>query len=328
MEQITIDVEWMFDDVNSEEALDYMKPKNRKNGNEGIDVLERMRTYDKSHCWQYDIRLNNRERDLIEASLTEEEVVNLRVSDFTHKFVIDKSEKQKCTEFIKRHEWLGNLSQYSTHYFATYYKGILAGVIIMNMPNAFSKLLGEDTPKLERLISRGACISWSPKNLASNFLMWSMKYMVQNTEYRLFTCYSDPTAFEMGSIYQALNFYYLGQNAGTKRRYFNPYNGRLVSDRVFRARSFYKKYAIELGIEWDKSWNNDQSMLWENVPDDIEKRLRDFSREKQQQAKFVEFPSKHKYAFVLGKNHSETKYLRKQFLSANKIYPYPKQRGV
>lgn len=36
---------------------------------------------------------------------------------------------------------------------------------------------------------------------------------------------------------------------------------------------------------------------------------------------------KHKYVYVLGENKAETKYLRKMFVSRNKIYPYPKERG-
>ena len=37
--------------------------------------------------------------------------------------------------------------------------------------------------------------------------------MVNNTQYRLFTAYSDPQALELGQIYTALNFYCLGQKA-------------------------------------------------------------------------------------------------------------------
>jgi hypothetical protein len=196
----------------------------------------------------------------------------------------------------------------------------------MNMPNAFSKMLGDDTKNLERLVSRGACISWSPKNLASKFLMWSINYMVKNTQYRLFTAYSDPTAKELGTIYQACNWFYLGQKSGTTKRYINPYNGKLVTDRVFRARSFYKRYAKDLKIQWQSNWNSDQKMLWENVPDDIEKMLRDYSKEIQKNANYHNFPSKHKYAYVQGANKLETKQLRKKFLKLNKVYSYPKER--
>ena len=325
-----ISSEWVFDDTNSEEAIAYdmythVAPK--ASSNVGVDILERMAIYDKDHCWQYDIRLNNAKTDLEESGFTEEYIKTLRTGDFEYKIVTDKKERSELTKFIYKHEWLASLSQYTTHWFGAYHKGILAGVILMNMPNAFSKLLGDDTKHIERLISRGACISWSPKNLASNFLMWCMKYMAHNTQYRLFTCYSDPTAKEKGSIYQALNMYYIGQNSGTTKRYINPYTGRLVSDRVFRARSFYKIYAKELNIKWEKNWSSDQSMLWENVPKAVEDKLRERSKEVQASATYHTFPSKHKYVFILGKDNSETKFLRKKFLSMNKIYPYPTERG-
>ena len=98
-----------------------------------------------------------------------------------------------------------------------------------------------------------------------------------------------------------------------------------MSDRQFRCRSFYKKYAKELGIEWQKNWNNGDKMLWENIPNDVEQKLRDFSKKKQSESKMVEVPSKHKYAFVLGRNKKETKLLRRKFLELNKVYDYPKR---
>lgn len=290
-------------------------------------IQERLNTYDKNHCWQYDIRIKNMEEDLKQCGLTLDYVNNLKVPDFEFRPIIDKEERKNLTGFIKRHEWLGTLSQYTTHWFACYHKDIIAGVILFNMPNAFSKMLGENTKKLERLISRGACISWSPKNLASSFLMWCIKYMVNNTDYRLFTAYSDPTAKELGTIYQACNFYYMGQTSGTTTRYINPYTGKIVSDRFFRVRSAYKKYAQELNIEWQKNWNSDQGMLWDNIPDDIEKKLRDFSKFKQSTSTKVSMPSKHKYAYVLGRDNRETKQLRKLFEERNKIHKFPKERG-
>lgn len=38
-------------------------------------------------------------------------------------------------------------------------------------------------------------------------------------------------------------------------------------------------------------------------------------------------PSKHKYAYVLGRDKRETKILRKTFEDKNKTFPYPKERG-
>ena len=145
--------------------------------------------------------------------------------------------------------------------------------------------------------------------------------------YRLFTAYSDPTAKELGSIYQACNFYYLGKNSGTNTRYINPYSGKVVSDRFFRQRSAYKKYAKELGIPWVREWTAPTRMAWENVPKNVEKKLRDFSKYKQSISEKIDFESKHKYALVLGKDRRETKALQTLFESRNKTYEYPKIRG-
>lgn len=292
------------------------------------DYLERLNTYDKNHCWQYDIRLSREkeDREFIKNTFNIE-IEDISIKDFEIRQITSKEDKQEAIEFIKRYEWLGTITQYSTHYFGAYYKGVLGGVTIFSMPNAFSKLLGEDTKNLERLVSRGACASWTPKGLASHFLMSSIRHMVATTQYRLFTAYSDPTAKELGTIYQSTNWYYLGQKSGTTTRYVNPYTGKVVSDRFFRQKTAYKKYAAELGIEWQKEWTGKSGVNWDLVPENIEKTLRDYSKKKQSESKAIEYPNKHKYAYVLGRSKLETKRLRKMLESNVKTYPYPKERG-
>lgn len=291
-------------------------------------LLKQIKTYDKEWCYQYQKRLDTLQEDMQRYGWSEEDVKNISLDDFKFRYIDSEIEKTRATEFIKRYEWLGTIGSFPTHWFIATYKGILGGVIIMSMPNSFSKLLGKDTDKLERLISRGASASWCPFNLGSKFLMWAIKWMVNNTRYRLFTCYSDPQAKELGSIYQGLNFYYLGQKSGASVRCINPYNpSALISDRAFRARSMYKRYAKDMGIPWQADWNTDQCMLWDNVPDDIEFRLKEYSRMMYQKSEKIRFPNKHKYAFVLGQNKKETKELRKLFESLNTTYDYPKVRG-
>ena len=146
------------------------------------EVYDRFKDYQKNHCWQYEIRQQNLSNDLKEASLTKQEYESLRTEDFEFCYV-NKENKEECLEikqFIEQHEWLGKLPIWLTHRFTARLKknGTLAGVIIMATPNAFSNVLGEENKNKEKLISRGACISWSPKNLASWLLMKSIKWMV------------------------------------------------------------------------------------------------------------------------------------------------------
>lgn len=295
-----------------------------------IQLLNKIAEYDKPWCYQYQKRIDTLQEDMEKYGWSEQDLENISLDDFEFSIIPkdDAKAKKEATEFIKRYEWLGTVGSYPTHWFTARYRGVLGGVIIMGLPNAFSKLLGEKTKNIERLIARGASASWCPRNLGSKFLMWTIKWMVNNTQFRLFTCYSDPQAKEIGSIYQGLNFFYLGQGSGTTIRCIDPYHpDKIVSDRAFRARSFYKRYAKDLGIEWQKNWNNDQCMLWDNVPDDVEEKLRERSKEMYAKAEKVKFPSKHKYAFVLGKDKRETKKLREEFLRLNKVYEYPKERG-
>ena len=293
-----------------------------------IKLLEKIKSYDKEYCYQYQKRIDTLQEDMRNNGWTEEDVKAISLDDFVFSPIETAEGKKEASDFIKRYEWLGTIGSFPTHWFEARYKGLLGGVVIMGMPNSFSKMLGEETKTLERLIARGASASWCPFNLGSKFLMWAMKWMVENTQYRLFTCYSDPQAREIGSIYQGLNFYYLGQGNGTTTRCVNPYNPNvIISDRAFRARSMYKRYAKDLGIEWQSNWNNDQRMLWENIPDDVERKLRDYSKEMYQKSVKIKFPNKHKYAFVLGRNRSETKALRRKFEALNKTYDYPKERG-
>lgn len=288
--------------------------------------------YNLSHCYQYQVRLQNLEKDLKESNLTQDELTKLTVKDFEFKFIPkdDKETCQKIKEFIERHEWLGKMPHRPTHRFIATYKGHLAGVIVMATPNAFSNLLGKENRDKEKLISRGACISWSPKNLASALVMYSIRWMVKNTEFRFFTAYSDVEARELGTIYQACNFTYLGQNSGARFEYFDPENREQgFSDRNFRKTTSYKLYAEQQRIVWEKDWSHRDKIFWNKIPEDIIQKLKDASKLHQESCKRRKIPQKHKYVYVLGQSKHETKKLKAQFKSLNPDLvnlPYPKDR--
>ena len=268
-----------------------------------ISLLKQIQEYNKPHCFQYEKRLQTYEEDKQKYGWTDEDVGKIDLNDFVFSPITTKEEKQECIKFIEKYEWLGNVAGFPTNWFMAHYNGILGGVIIMGMPNAFSKMMGDETKNIERLIMRGASASWTPKNLGSKFLMWCIKWMVNNTQYRLFTCYSDIEARERGKIYQALNFYYLGQKSGTTVRCINPYNpNKVISDRVFRCRSFYRRYMKDLGIIEKDNWISGDKIHWENIPDDIEKKLREYSKEMYKNAEKIILPHKRKWAFVLGRD--------------------------
>jgi hypothetical protein len=274
------------------------------------------------------------ESDLKEAGLTRDEATALRVSDFEFQYVPKENKPacEKIKEFIKRHEWLGKMPTRPTHRFAATYKGHLAGVIIMATPNSFSNLLGKDLRHLEKLISRGACISWSPKNLGSALIMFSVRWMVKNTEFRFFTAYSDTEARELGTIYQACNFTYLGKTSGAKFEYFDPSepHREYFSDRIFRKTSFIKRQAIKSGIKWDPAWHCGDKIQWASIPPDAAAQIKMALKNHQSTCLRRKVPPKHKYVYILGITKAETKKLRSTFKDLNQTkqnLKYPKIRG-
>ena len=98
----------------------------------------RFKTYDKNVCWQYDIRKKNLYKDLDLCGLSLNDIENLSCDNF----ILQQEEKSQIfnevKEFIERHEWLGKMSLYPTHFFTARYNGILAGVVVMDMPNALN----------------------------------------------------------------------------------------------------------------------------------------------------------------------------------------------
>ena len=303
------------------------------------EVYDRFKNYNKDHCWQYEIRQQNLISDLKEANLTEEEYNSLRIQDFEFSYV-DKEDKEQCEEiklFIERHEWLGKLPARPTHRFIARLKknGIIAGAIVMATPNAFSHILGKENRDKEKLISRGACISWAPKNLGSWLIMKSIKWMVKNTQFRMFSAYSDPEAKELGTIYQACNFIYLGQKSGTAKQYFDPNRPELgwFSDRDFRKKSKYKLYAQRIGLtleEW-KGYMKKYSPNWEIIPEEIKIKIKEEEKKYRESCECRDTKPKHKYIYILGRTRKETKELKKTLDSLNPgvlELEYPKMRGL
>lgn len=304
------------------------------------DVYDRFKDYDKDHCWQYQIKLEELKHLQRGGQWSNEFIESFKIKDF-ELIYIDKTEKKKCLEvkdFIETYEWLGRLPVMPTHRFIAKHTktGLIGSVVVMATPNAFSHILGKENKDLEKLISRGASSSWAPKNLGSWTIMKSIKWMVKNTQFRVFSAYSDPEAKELGTIYQACGFYYLGQKNGTTRQYFDhdhPERG-WFSDREFRKSSKYKKYARNIGIsekEW-KSYMGKWSPDWSKIPADLKEKLKLEERKYRDSCEVRKVLPKHKYVYILGKDKKETRELRKLFDNLNPIvakskFDYPKNRG-
>lgn len=218
------------------------------------------------------------------------------------------------TSFIQRYEWLGTIGFGVRQVFTARFEGKLAGVVMIAEPNGY-----QFDRSLEALIQRGACSSWAPKNLNSRLVMFACKWMVENTTKRIFVAYSDPDAGEIGTIYQACNFDYLGQNYGSSEYYLLP-NGKKVTDRHFTRTSSMKKWAKELNIEWRPEWTKANGFQdTSNIPTEIKEKLIEHSKSKRKDLPKVKANAKGKYVLLLKRNKREQ--IEKTWIPV----PYPKR---
>lgn len=278
-----------------------------------------------TECHQYKIKKELYQSDLSLFDLTDGGESQLKVSDFDFEYVEkgNVSRIKEAKDFIKKYEYLRSMPQRPTHTFITTLNGKIAGVQVLSVPNMFSTLLGPSNSHLEKLLSRGACFSLAPKNLPSWQIMNSVRWMVKNTTFRLFSGYADPRAGEQGQIYRACNFIELPGDYGGKIELCDPRNpGVWFSDREARKLNRYKRYARELGVEWKRDWCTKGRVLWSKVPNQIEEDLRRKSREFVRICDKRKLPPKRKFILIKGRNkREERELLRLLYLKKPELNP-------
>ena len=225
-------------------------------------------------------------------------------------------------KFIERYEWLGTVGWSPKWCFTARYNGDLAGVVLISEPTMPSNLLGKENKHLEALIQRGASSSWAPKNLNSKLIMFSANWIKNNTEKRILVAYSDPEAGEIGTIYQACNFDYLGNSFGASKNYILP-DGREVSTKYFTRTSSMKKWCKELGIDYSKEWLKPNGYQdYSKYPKKVLDKLKNHIRKVKATCKLINKKPKGKYALIIGNKREKAK-LHK--LKSYKTKPYPKR---
>lgn len=155
-------------------------------------------------------------------------------------------DKKLATKIIVEYEWLKSMPFIVLHCFGLFFKTEngekIGGVLVFSNDYADNTGVWNKYGYTDKLIllSRGVCLWWTPKNSASFFISRACKWIKENTKYRIVTATVDPAAGEIGTIYQSLNWHYVGVMSGnyyhnreTKR--FGVYiDGKLRSSRWVR----------------------------------------------------------------------------------------------
>lgn len=181
--------------------------------------------------------------------------------------VVREIDRETCKKVILEYEWLGCMPAVVWKMYGAFYDGQVAGVVCYGPE--YSENLGIQARKAGRkcadwskygyegkmiLLSRGACVHWAHPHTGSKLIRRSMDMLPK--KYEVVTSTTDEAAGEIGTIYQACGFYYVGSmrenNPNVKSRRMDRdawlINGKIVGTRSIRAKLGNCKSASVLAV--------------------------------------------------------------------------------
>lgn len=167
-------------------------------------------------------------------------------------FYVKEISKEKAKEIILKYEWLGTMGRAFACY-GLFKNDEIHGAINFGLPASpeSRNICGKELENNAICLERVACTHLTPKNSASFFIKRAIKLANKKYGWEIFYAYSDEEAGEIGTIYQACNWYYIGQGVGRrpgrKREYFLSPSGELVSERTLRRRYLKKSVILKCG---------------------------------------------------------------------------------
>lgn len=136
---------------------------------------------------------------------------------------------------ILRYEWLGTLppvQRYFGIFFGPYVAGVTAVAVGNGTAGAFTSMqYGIERTELATL-TRGACVHWAPPGTNSRLVAWTVRLLRElDPRVKLLVAYADSEAGEIGTIYQAAGWTFVGPGS-TVVEYVSPagkvYNTRAL----------------------------------------------------------------------------------------------------
>jgi hypothetical protein len=171
---------------------------------------------------------------------------------------------ETAKKIILQYEWLGTMGTTQMHY-GIYFDGLCAGVICfgyfqaMNTNNdgghPYAPYVGSLSDKGIQL-SRGATTHWAHEHSGSKLIAYGLQQMAKKG-YKYVIAFSDPEAGEIGTLYQATNWYYLGFS---NTRHYDIYHKDKRRGLFMNDRDFHKKFGFS-GRRQMTEWVQDRPHL-------------------------------------------------------------------
>jgi hypothetical protein len=158
-------------------------------------------------------------------------------------------EKSEASAMICKYEWLGSMATSTVACYGLQLNGELLGAV------AFATGLGSPestrlttTPAKTILLARGICVPHAPTNAGSFLVRQACRQAHRDHGWEVFFAYSDSDAGEIGTIYQAVGWKFIGTHKTSPKHSFTSPDGRTH----FTSYHFNKKSDTKFKrIGWD-----------------------------------------------------------------------------
>tara|TARA_R110002012_G_C11460261_1_gene592718 strand:- start:40 stop:789 length:750 start_codon:yes stop_codon:yes gene_type:complete len=163
--------------------------------------------------------------------------INRDIKNAKIKLITNKEAK----EIILKYEWLGTMGTSTRFCYGIFFDGYLGGVACYGELGAiafkgYTQTVGENYYNKGIILNRGACVHWAHEHSGSKLISLSLKE-IKKKGYKFVVAYADSEAGEIGTLYQATNWYYIGITKDTHHDIYYKSGKMFLGDR-----NFYVKY--------------------------------------------------------------------------------------
>ena len=216
--------------------------------------------------------------------------------------VVKEITRDTALPVIEKYEWLGTLPVNYKKFAGLYFNSALAGVVCFVDVKFGGKFTLFNYPAI--CLGRGACVHWCPDYGASFLIQKSLKLLFSKSNPKYVVAFTDSKAGEIGTIYQACSWIYLGSK---KTKEWIDKNGKRYDTNTPSVRAvsgFARKNNKDLKAT--KEQRNEQIL-----------------KMKKEGYELVNGPMRGKYATIVGMKNKIYRQMLKKLLKNKK--PYPKR---
>lgn len=143
---------------------------------------------------------------------------------------VERISNQEASTIILKYEWLRTMASGTVACYGLKHDGELLGAACFGCLGGKIRqiCIGSNTEETRELatkticLTRGACVPWAPKNAASFLIRNACRQAHKDFGWRVFFAYSDHDAGEIGTVYQACGWYFIGDSF-RKGKYHTDY---------------------------------------------------------------------------------------------------------